>query len=284
MENDHKQNSKKGILMMAVCAAMWSTGGVLIKLVPWNPFIIAAARGMISGSVILIYMLLTKTKPVISKLSLKVGVFMGGVSITFMIANKMTSAANAIVLQYTAPVFLLLYCSIFLKQKFRPMDYLAVAGTIGGIVLFFLDQLESSEIIGLLIAILSGIFFAGVLLCNTMTDEATRMSGIFLGHYASLFFALPFLFTTEIVLNTTTVTAIICLGVFQLGLPYILFVKAGKLCSSLTLTLFSAIEPILNPVWVFLFTGEKPGTMALVGAVIVILSVTLWSVADNKQS
>jgi len=275
-------SERKGILQMALCSIMWSISGVLIKLVPWNGLVIAGVRGLICVLVFAIYMVFSHRKFVVNRYTLRLALLNGTMCACFVIANKMTTAANAIVLQYTAPVFLLLFESLFRKKYFRKGDYLAVGFTMAGIALFFFDRIDGGALVGNLLAIFSGALFAGTMFFVESMDEDARLSGLAQGHLLTAFIGLPFIFVYGAPLSNSAVIAIIVLGVFQLGIPYVLYGLAASNCSPLMLTLLAALEPILNPLWVYLFIGEAPGHTALFGGVLVILSITVWCVWDAR--
>jgi len=115
-------------------------------------------------------------------------------------------------------------------------------------------------------------------------EEKERFSGILNGQALTFLVGLPFFLLTKPVITPTAVAALLTLGIFQLGLSYVLYVKASKYCPPLACCLLGAIEPLLNPVWVFLFNGERPGVFALIGAVVVITSITLWSIYGQEQT
>ena len=274
---------RKSILQMALCAMLWSIAGVLIKLVPWNGMVIAGVRSLICAAVFVTYMLLTRRRFVITAKTLRLALTVPATSLCFMMANKMTTAANAIVLQYIAPVFLIAYESLFHKKRFRKGDYVAVLCTMVGVMLFFLDQLKGGALLGNILAILAGAFFAATMFTVATVDEDARLSGLVQGHLITALIGLPFIFIYGAELSAQAVTAVLVLGVFQLGIPYILYGLAASGCSPLALTLLAALEPILNPLWVFLFVGEAPGRTALFGGLVVIVSITLWCVWDVRM-
>ena len=276
-------NRNKSILQMALCAVMWSIAGLFIKLIPWNALVIAGVRSLLSTGVFLLYMAFTHRRFVVTKKTLFLAVMNCATCTLFMMANKMTTAANAIVLQYTAPVFLLVYESVFHHQRFRLGDYVTVALTTAGITLFFLDQLSGGALVGNILAILAGAFFAGMMFGVATVDEDERISGLAQGHLLTALIGLPFLFIYGAPISTVAVASIVILGIFQLGIPYILYGLAATGCTPLALTLLASLEPILNPLWVFLFIGEKPGPTALFGGVVVILTVTGWCVWDARR-
>ena len=273
----------KSILQMTLCAVMWSIAGILIKLVPWNALAIAGLRSLICSGVFALYMTVTHRRFVMNIATLKLALTVPATSICFMMANKLTTAANAIVLQYTAPVFLLIYSYLFAKQRFRGGDYLAVVFTMAGVTLFFFDQLSGGAIHGNVLAILAGAFFAGTMYMIATVDEDARLSGLMQGHLITAIIGLPFLLSSNVPITTGAVAIVVILGVFQLGIPYILYGLAASGCTPLALTLLAALEPILNPLWVFLFIGEAPGRTALFGGALVLVSVTLWCLWDTRQ-
>ncbi len=269
---------------MLLCATLWSTAGIFIKLIPWHPLVIAGVRSLISAGVFLIYMRSIKIGFVINRFSILSGVFLSGTFIFFIAANKLTTSANAIVLQYTAPIFILVLSALIFRQKFRLGDILAVTVTTLGISLFFFDKLSGGYMLGNVLAIVAGLFFASMFITTGRADEKSRMSGILLGHLITAVIGIPFIFLYPTPITTGAVLCIFALGVFQLGIPYILYGIAIRKCSPLACSLISAIEPLLNPLWVFIFAGERPGFYALVGGVIVISSVLAWCVWSNKTT
>lgn len=274
---------RKSILQMTLCSVLWSISGVLIKLIPWNAMVLAGLRSLISAGVFAVYFVLSRRRFTVDRRMLRLALMIPAMSICFIFANKLTTAANAIVLQYTAPVFLLLYESLFRKKRFRAGDYWGVAFTMAGVGLFFLDQLKGGALLGNLLAILAGMFFAGTMFSVEDVGEDARLSGLALGHLMTAVVGVPFLFLYGAPMRFESAAAILVLGVFQLGIPYILYGLAASHCPPLTLTLLAALEPILNPVWVFLFIGEAPGRTALLGGVLVLVSVTLWCLWDARR-
>lgn len=273
----------KAIVQMLICAALWSTAGIFIKLTPWSPFAIAGFRSAIGAVVVLIYIKISKTPVKFGRQAVINGALMSLTFLAFVVANKLTTAANAIVLQFTAPVFLMLYSAVFFKERIRRGDAFAVLFTLAGIALFFFDQLQPGYILGNCVAILAGAFMAGMYLTVGRADEPTKMGGMLLGHVFTAVVGIPFAFFTPTPISVTPVLCILALGVIQLGIPYILLILSSKNCPPLACALLGAVEPLLNPIWVFLFDGEAPGVFALVGGVIVIAAVTVWCIWQNKN-
>lgn len=274
---------RKAIVQMLICATLWSTGGIFIKLIPWNPFVIAGWRSLIAAITVLAFLLVTKTKFRFNGRAVVMGLFMSCTFLAFVTANKLTTAANAIVLQFTAPLFLMVFSAIVFRERFRKADIAAVVFTMAGIALFFFDRLDKGFLIGNLVAILAGAVMAAMYLAIGKNDEETRMGGMLLGHTFTAIIGIPVMFFTETQVTTPAVLCILALGVVQLGVPYILLVLSSKNCPPLACSLLGALEPLLNPVWVFLFNGEAPGVFALVGGVIVITAVTVWCIWQNNH-
>ena len=270
-------------LQMLLCATLWSLAGILFKLVPWNGFAVAGARSLIAGITIYVAMRCMGHRYVLNRRTLTAGFFAGCTYLCFTVANKLTTSANAIVLQFTSPIFIILYGALFFGRRPRKQDLAVVIATLLGISLFFLDQLRPGYLLGNFVAIGAGMFMAGMYVAVGEIEEDERFSGILNGQALTFLAGLPFLIATRPVLTPTSALALLTLGVFQLGLSYVLYVKASKYCPPLACCLLGAVEPLLNPVWVFLFNGEKPGPFALLGAVVVIVSITVWSICGQEK-
>lgn len=271
------------IIEMLICAALWSVAGIFIKLIPWNGFAVAGMRSLIAGLTIAAYMLITRRRYILSRRTVIGGIMTAGVYTCFTVANKLTTAANAIVLQFTCPVFIVILSAIFLKQKIRKNDLAVVIATLAGIALFFFDQLKPGYILGNFVAIAAGMFMAVmfILVGNMEGDE--RFSTITNGQFLTFFVGLPFIIATKPEFTAAATASILVLGVFQLGISYILYVKSTQYCPPLACCLLGALEPLLNPVWVLIFDGERPGVWALIGGIIVVVSITLWCIFDRDK-
>ncbi len=278
----HLKPEKRAILLIVICSSLWSIAGIFIKLIPWNPLVIAGWRSLLSAVCVLVYQRLNRQTFRLNRASIRSGIFLAVTFLLFVSANKLTTAANAIVLQFTAPVFILIFSALFLKQKVTLPDLLTVLFTMGGISLFFFDQLSPGNLFGNFVAIASGFSMAAMYLATGSTDEESRMSGILLGHLFTAAIGIPFLFVYETPVTMPAVLSILTLGIVQLGIPYLLYGIAVKHCPPLACSLLGAIEPLLNPVWVFLFTGERPGMFALLGGAVVIATITVWCVWRDR--
>mgnify|MGYP003817222345 CR=1 FL=1 len=273
----------KAILQMLACATLWSTGGIFIKLIPWNPMAIAGWRSLIAAGTVAIYLRIGHIPFRFSRRAALNGLFMCLTFSFFVIANKLTTAANAIVLQFTAPVFLMVFSAVLFHEKLRREDVLAVIFTLGGVSLFFFDQLRPGYVLGNCVAIVAGAFLACIYLSVGRADGATRMGGMLLGHLFTAAVGIPFTFFTGAKVTGSAVASILALGIIQLGIPYILLILSSENCPPLACSLLDALEVLLNPVWVFLFNGEAPGVFALLGGVVVVVSITTWCIWQNRH-
>lgn len=274
---------RKATLEMLLCATLWSIAGILFKLIPWNGFAVAGMRSLIAGITIYLCMRLMGFHYILNRRTLIAGFFSGCTYLCFTVSNKLTTSANAIVLQFTSPIFIILYSAVLFGKKPKKQDLAVVLFTLLGISLFFLDQLQPGYLLGNFVAIGAGMFMAGMYVAVGEIEEEERFSGILNGQALTFLAGLPFFIITKPVITPTAIRALITLGVFQLGLSYVLYVKASKFCPPLACCLLGAIEPLLNPVWVFLFNGEKPGIFAFIGAVVVIVSITVWSAFGQEK-
>jgi len=268
---------------MLLCAALWSIAGIFIKLIDGNSMVIAGFRSLVAASVFIVYIKAKKLKIILNKSVIISAISLCTTFFAFVGANKLTTAANAIVLQFTAPVFIIIISFFLFKEKFSSSDIITVIVTLGGISLFFLDKLDGGQFLGNIIALFSGFTMAVMFIAVKKNTESERMSGMLFGHLMTAIIGIPFFFFTENTVNAISVSCILILGIVQLGIPYLLLALASEHCPPLTLSLLSALEPLLNPVWVAIFYHEIPGIFSLIGAVIVIVTITLWSVLPKAS-
>ena len=266
----------KGIFYVLMAAVLFSIGGLCIKLVPWSPLAINGTRNLISAILIGIYLKVTHHKIVINPAVLFGAVCMAATTTLFTIANKLTTAANTIVLQFTAPVFVILLMWIFFKERPKRVDIIASVIVFIGIICFFIDGLSTGDMLGNVIAVLSGIGYAGVFMMNSF-EKSDSLSSIFLGQSLSAVTCVWFVFG-ETDFGMAAIGGIVALGVFQLALAYIFMAKGLDEVPAVTASLTTAIEPILNPLLVAVFYYETVTPLSFVGAVIVIAAIVGYNV------
>lgn len=267
----------KGTFCVLLAAILYSIGGLCIKLIPWSGMAINGARTTIALLVISLYLKAIHHKPRINLCIFVGAISICGTNILFSVANKLTTAANAIVLQFTAPVFVILFSVLLFKKQPQKLDLIICALVLGGVILFFVDSLSAEEgMLGNILALLSGISYAGVFLMNDMAD-GDPISSVFWGIVISALVGLPFLgYETDF--SSKTFIVLMVLGVFQVGVAYILLSEGLKTTSPITASLLSGIEPVLSPILVAIFLHEVISLWSLVGAIIVVGSVVLYNI------
>jgi drug/metabolite transporter (DMT)-like permease len=269
--DEPREERYKAIGFLIVTAILWSSAGLLLKMISWNPIAIAGMRSAIAAIVLLAFL----RRPHITWSSAQIG---GAIAYTvtvilFVSANKLTTAANAILLQYTSPIYVALFGTWFLGERATWLDWITIFAVIGGMVLFFLDDLTTGGFWGNVCAISSGVTFACLVLFMRKQKNDSPLESIFLGNILTALVGLPFMF--KAMPSASSWVGLILSGVLQLGLSHVLYSAAIKHVAALEAILISVIEPILNPLWVLLIMGEAPGPWALVGGLIVLASVTI---------
>lgn len=262
---------KKAMICLFLTALLWSAGGVLIKLVDWHPMAIAGGRSLIAT--IVIWAAFRKENLSFSKPQWIGAIAYCGCVSCFVLATKMTTAANAILLQYTAPVFVALLSTWFLNEKTTRRDWFTIFMVLGGMIFFFIDKVSAGSMLGNMIAVLSGISFALFIVCMRMQKDASPYGSVLIGNLLTFIISLFFWSNTS--LNYTNLLGILSLGLLQLGLAYVLYSYAIRHVPALKATLITSVEPILNPIWVFLLIGEQPGFYAMIGGFIVLGAITI---------
>jgi len=265
---DHRT---RAVLLLAATAVLWSLGGVLIKWVSLPSMAVAGFRSAIALPVLLIAF---GTRTVnFSASQLIGGVSYAATVILFVCATKLTTAGNAILLQYTAPVYVALFSGWLLGEKIRWFDWAAIAAVLFGMSLFFLDELGSGGMTGNILAMVSGFSFASLVLFMRMQKEASPVGSVIIGNLLTASICLPWM--VKSMPGAADWFGLLLLGVFQLGLSYVCYAVAIKKVTAMEGILIPVLEPILNPLWAFFFLGERIGPWAFLGGVLVILSICL---------
>lgn len=283
-----KHSTLAGNLTLLVTAFLWSTGGLLIKYIPWSSFSIASIRGLIS-TLALLWLRRLGSRPEqraplrFSKYNVAAGAAMFLTSTLFLAANKLTTAANAIVLQYLAPAVVILLSAVFLGLRPGRRDVVMVALATLGMLLFFLDTLGSGRLLGDLLAIVTSFTFAMVFLANRMPG-ANALEASYLGCALNVLL-IPALLSDPMVPRSSPLQLLVILlmGTLQTGLAYVVFSRGIRQTSAVSASIISMIEPILNPLWVFLWLGERPSALALSGGAIVLLAVTGYNILISRE-
>lgn len=262
---------RNGILATIAAGIIWSTGGVFIKILPQDAYTILFFRSVYAA--ILFALLFGKQSFRVNKISLISSLSYTGVLIFFVLATKLTTAANAIFLQYTAPAFVLLLEPWLLKTKLTKVNVLTVFSSFVGMALFFLGDLSSPDNwMGIVFGLGSGICLTIFILAQRMNNPDFHSSGILYGNILVVLMTLPFISGVGLdVVNNHLI--LLFLGFGQIGLGYVLFSYGQRYLTAIESSLIALLEPILNPIWVILWYGEVPGPWAIIGGSIIVTSL-----------
>ena len=276
------KTDRKGPLCLIAASLFWSLGGVCIKFIPWSGMSIIGIRAALAMLVFAIFRKGFRTKLTVGNCI--AALCLSGTTVMYVFANQLTTAAAAIVLQFTSPAFILLYQLFFYRRKPTISEVLAVLFTLLGMLLFFGDNLSGGNLLGNLFAVVSGMTFAGVCVCNKRPDADPKHS-IMLGFYINTVVWLPFAFFDRAITADPLAWGLIAvLGVVQVALAYALFSIGIKTTPALLACLITALEPTLNPVWVALATPERPGRFALAGGVVIIATIVLYNIRVERAA
>ncbi len=246
-----------------------------MKVIPWNPLVINGVRNLIACVVIGLYILATHHKLVFNPTVLVGAISMAGVTTLYSVANKLTTAGNTIILQYTAPIWIVILMFLFFGKKPDRTALVSILIVFVGILCFFFEGLSTGKWLGDLLALLSGIFYAGVFMLNSF-EKGDALSSVFFGQLACGVFLSP-LAIKETDFSAPVLLAVFLLGAVQVGLAYIFFTTGTKYTDPVTASIINALEPILNPVLVAVFYGEMLGKWSMAGAMIVICGIMYYN-------
>jgi drug/metabolite transporter (DMT)-like permease len=264
----------RSVLYLVAAALCWSLAGLLIKNVAatWPGLAVAGGRGGIAA----IFLVLTNRglRFTFSRDQVIGAIGYASCTITFCTATTMTTAANAILLQYTAPVWVALFGAWFLGERATRADWITIACALGGMVLFFEDGLQFGHFSGDILAIVSGVCFAGMTIALRRQRSGSPIESIILGNLLAFLVGLPWILRAP-ALPPAGWVSLLTLGVVQLGVSYWLYARAIRHITALEAVLIPVIEPILNPLWVLLALNERPSQLALAGGAIVFTAVTI---------
>jgi drug/metabolite transporter (DMT)-like permease len=268
----HLAEHQKGLLFVAFAALLWSSGGLLIKLVTFDAMQISFFRCAFAS---LTFFAVFRTQIFKANVfTLINSLFYASVLILYVLAMKATTAANAIFLQSTAPIYVLIFEPLLIKTKYEKINIISVATVFIGMVMFFIGKISSEHLEGNIFALLSGVFFAALFLGLKKNKPEYQFSSIFYGNVIVALVCIPFLSGITSV-NLSNLWMVAFLGIFQIGFAYIFFSRGLKRVNAIEASLISLIEPVLNPVWVFLGYGEVPSLTAIIGGIIIISAISV---------
>jgi drug/metabolite transporter, DME family len=265
------RSDRTAVLAVAGAAVLWSSGGLFIKVAPFGPLGVACGRAVVTTIFYLVFF-----RPDLRKARLSTGLVYAAMIVTFVSATKLTTAANAIFLQYTGPAYVLALSPWILGEPFDRVDAACVALSLAGMSLFFVGRVEPGQLAGNLLGVLSGVCYAlTVLLLRRDAKHGARdaLPSTALGNLLAALFTIPFAANALAGTSAQGALVLLYLGVVQMGIAYWLFARGLRRVPASEASLLSMLEPILNPVWVFLGAGERPGPWALAGGAVVVAAV-----------
>ena len=264
---------------------LWSTGGLFIKWTSLSGLELSFGRSLLAAITVAIF---TRHEGFgLNKVTALASVLYAALLLLFVLATKETTAANAIFLQYTAPVYLLILEPLIYKEKFRRRDLIVVTACVIGMSLFFVGKLRPQDVTGNLLALASGLCFACyfLLLRHSKSRSVNRASSVIYGNLLLVLFAAPAGIRALPQMNMHDSLSVLYLGVVQIGLAYTLFTVAmARGVRSLDAGIVGYVEPVLNPIWVYLVLGERPTKWALIGGAIIVMAVVCHTLMEAKYS
>lgn len=276
---------RNGLLFIALAALLWSTGGIGIKGVADAPLKVTFYRSVFAA--ITLFLLFGRNVWGVRQwrstpMFVTAVACYAGCLTTFVTATKWTTAANAIFLQYAGVVWVLLLSPFVLREPMRGKTFAAVMVALGGMALFFVGRFETRGMAGNLMALLSSVFFAMLIMALRKENEASR-AAVAWGNVFTAAAVLPFV-AGDLSLTTHSFFALLFLGVFQIGIAYSFFVRGLQHVTATEASLMGMLEPIGNPIWVLLFLGEVPSTWAIAGAVVVLIAIAWHTLVAEPAS
>lgn len=283
-----------GVWALALCSLLWSTGGLLIKFINASSFSIAGMRSFIALAV---FMLILRRPPVwfvknsygavdrrATFFMWLAGICYSATMILYCMANKLTTAANTILLQYTNPVYIILFGPLILGEKNSRKDYFTAAGVIAGIILFFAGDVQGGNLLGNVLAALSGVTFGFCTIFMRIQKAGGSQNSFMIAHFLTACFGLPFAVAQGGLHDGKSVAAIFAIGIFQMAFATLLYSKGIVRVKALSASIISMIEPLMNPVWVMIFAGEVPSLTCVIGGVIILGCILLREAIKTPQS
>ncbi len=297
--------TRRGSLLILTAALFWSTGGIFIKSVSLDAFGISLWRSSLAAITLYIFYRInfskrssltsdfrlqtsSSSKDWYSPRTLSTAVVYAALLVLFVLATKLTTSANAIFLQYTAPIYVLFFDPIISRTKIKLADIVAVLITIAAMGLFFVGKFDTTSVAGNLLALLSGICFAAysLLLKHEKTTEAMRWQSVIVGHLIIVAVMLLLTITGNAIAmpkSMSEVGMLAFLGIMQIGVPYALFTKGIHHVRALDALLLSMLEPVLNPVWVYFGVHETPSEYAIIGGAIILAVVLIRAFVEGRK-
>jgi drug/metabolite transporter, DME family len=279
-----------GILLVVFAALTWSLAGIGIKVLWRDALAVAGYRSLFALPIVIAFVAATADRASLFRAARRPLVWGASLSYAltvtvFVAATQLTTAANAILLQYTAPIHVALLSYPILRERLRRSDVIAIVGCMFGMVWFFREKVSTEGMTGNILALVSGVGFAllPLLLRRASDEKAAPLASILLGNIIVVLIC-----TRSMILSpppdARSWWIIIALGMGQLGLSYVAYSAGVARVRAVEAILIATIEPILNPIWVAIGYGEKPSRAAMIGGAIILVSVTATSLNTRRAA
>src|ERR1051325_1441406 len=273
------------LLFVVGAALLWSTGGLFIKWTSLSGLALSFWRSFFAAFTVAIF---TRHEGFgLNRVTAAAAVLYAVLLILFVMATKETTAANAIFLQYTAPVYLLIFEPLIYKETFRARDLVTVVICVGAMALFFVGQLRPQDVTGNLVALASGLCFAVyfLLLRHQRAREVNRASSVIYGNAVAVLITLPWGLASLSTITRHDLAAVAYLGVVQLGISYTLFTTAmARGERSLDAGIVCYVEPVLNPILVFIVLHERPSSWAVLGGAVIVAAIICHMLLNHRSA
>lgn len=303
----------KGVALISMASLFWSSAGLMIKTVSLPPIQIAMYRSLVAGLFLGIYLMIHRrhlSRDAFSGSALRTALFYMLTVTLFVLANKLTTSANAVFLQYTAPVYVILISYFAFREKVSLTEVATVAICLAGMFLFFMEEEKSSSFVGNVVGVLSGVAFALLQVSvkraerseagsqDVVAMETKGVAHLALGNVVTVGMLFVFILVSvrlepgsfllpltgsEFTMTAADAAGLLFLGIVQLGCGYLCFAKGARHISSVEIAIYTLLEPVLNPVWTFLGTGETPGGWAILGAVVIIVAMVVNAIGSRQR-
>src|SRR5436190_11644122 len=275
---------RRGILYIVAAALLWSTGGIGIKAVSDSALKVTFYRSLFAAVALMLFLgRRVWGRRWASTPAFIASVISYGACLTFcVVATKWTTAANAIFLQYAGVIWVLLFSPIVVREPMRPRDVIAIVAAIAGMALFFVGRFETRGMAGNAMALISSVFFAALIL-SLRREQRAAQAAVTWGNLACAAAMLPFV-GHDLALTPKSFAVLLFLGIFQIALAYYFFVKGLEHVTATQASLTGMLEPVSNPIWVFLLLGERPSLYAIGGAVVVLTAIGWHTLAGEPAT
>jgi drug/metabolite transporter (DMT)-like permease len=273
---------RKGILLIVAAALLWSTGGIGIKAIADSALKVTFYRSLFAAVALMLFLGrgVWARRQWKSTTAFIIAIISYGACLTsFVIATKWTTAANAIFLQYAGVVWVLLFSPLVVREPMRTRDAVAITVAFAGMALFFVGSFEAHGMAGNAMALLSSVFFASLILVLRREQRAAQ-AAVTWGNVVCALAVLPFV-AHDLALTPRSFAVLAFLGIFQIAIAYVLFVRGLAFVTATQASLTGMLEPVSNPIWVFLFLGEKPSVFAIAGALVVLSAIAGHTLAGE---